>query len=193
MRREITPLQVDSIVFAVERRIGALPGTTRKVSRTKETLRVRQVVFYVLNMAGMSTAALGRNFGMDHSTVGNALVNAEASLNTGTWWQDVRYIAAKVLSGGQRTVFNFRLERALGALEPAEQRAVVLYANGPLLGWERNNPQQEAYGLTVIARDSRARYALEQALRVAELDSHIARVDMQVCSMERKGHVNYRS
>jgi len=189
----MSPAQVDQIVAAVERRIGALPGTARKRDRKPETVRARQTAYYVLNRAGMTPSELARNFEMDSSSVVHLLVKAEREVYVGSWWEQTRYIAARALSGGKRTVFNFRLERAIVGLSQTEQRAVVLYANGPLLGWERNNPQLEAYGLTVVARDPRARYALEQALVVSELGEHIPRVQMQVDSMERRGYVQARS
>lgn len=190
----MTKDQVDQIIFAVERRVGALPGTCRRKDRLKETLRVRKVVFYVLFQAGMSQTAISREFEQDGSTVSNLLERAEQDLERGeTWWEETRYIAARALMGGKKVVFNFRLERAITGLPPVDQRAVVLYANGPLLGWERNDPQQEAYGLTVVARDPRARHALEQALVVAELGEHVARVDMQARSLERRGYVDARS
>lgn len=186
---------IDLIVAAVERRVGGLPGTARKKCRKNETVRVKKIVFYVLNRAGMSPAQLGRNFSIDASSVINLLEKAEREMDSGTapWWQETRHIATRVLSGGKRVLFNFRLERAITGLSKTDQRAVVLYANGPLLGWERNDPQVEAYGLTVITRDIRARYALEQALIVAELQDHIPRVDMQAKSLERRGYVNARS
>jgi len=66
---------VDSVIAEVARTYGADPADIRSKKRDAQTSRMRQISMYVVSeITGMSTKAIGRDFGgRDHSTVVYAL------------------------------------------------------------------------------------------------------------------------
>ncbi|MBR6556330.1 MAG: chromosomal replication initiator protein DnaA [Clostridia bacterium] len=72
------------IIEEVSSFYGIDPDMLRSASRKKEALIPRQVAMYIMqHMAGMSTPAIGREFGKDHSTVLHAISRIEECIRNG--------------------------------------------------------------------------------------------------------------